>query len=126
MDDDGNPSRDGDHRSGPLALVERPVPVPETGEVLIAVEACGVCGADRGDIERADPALRRVPGHEVVGRIMALGPQVPAIWSVGQRVASAASAGTAATAGSVARASSTCAGSSRSWARPATAAMPRG
>ncbi|CAO3456297.1 Alcohol dehydrogenase (EC 1.1.1.1) [Azospirillum argentinense] len=71
---------------GHLALVERPVPVPETGEVLIAVEACGVCGADRGDIERADPALRRVPGHEVVGRIMALGPQVPAIWSVGQRV----------------------------------------
>lgn len=71
---------------GRLELVERPVPVPEAGEVLIAVEACGICGADRGDVEKADPAARRVPGHEVVGRITALGPQVPAIWKVGQRV----------------------------------------
>jgi alcohol dehydrogenase len=71
---------------GRLELVERPVPAPEAGEVLIGVEACGICGADRGDIEKADPAARRVPGHEVVGRIAAIGPQVPAIWTVGQRV----------------------------------------
>lgn len=71
---------------GRLELVERPVPAPDAGEVLIAVEACGICGADRGDIEQADPAQRRVPGHEVVGRIIALGAQVPAIWKVGQRV----------------------------------------
>lgn len=71
---------------GRLELVERPVPIPAAGEVLIAVEACGVCGADRGDIEAADPAARRVPGHEVVGRIVALGDGVPAIWHVGQRV----------------------------------------
>ncbi len=73
---------------GRLELVERPVPQPGPGEVLIAVEACGICGADAADIENADPALKppRVPGHEVVGRIAALGPNVASIWRVGQRV----------------------------------------
>ncbi|RAZ72965.1 alcohol dehydrogenase catalytic domain-containing protein [Mesorhizobium atlanticum] len=71
-----------------LELVERPVPTPESGEVLIAVEACGVCGADANDIDRVDPALTppRVPGHEVVGRIVALGANTPSIWKVGSRV----------------------------------------
>jgi hypothetical protein len=72
-------------RPGHLELVERPVPQPQAGEVLIAVEACGICGADASDIENADPALRRVPGHEIVGRIVALGTNVPSIWSTGQR-----------------------------------------
>lgn len=73
---------------GTLEMVERPVPSPGVGEVLIAVEACGVCGADTSDIEGADPTLQppRVPGHEVVGRIVALGEHVPTIWKVGQRV----------------------------------------
>ena len=71
---------------GTLELVERAVPVPGYGEVLIAVEACGICGADVGDIERADPAMQRVPGHEVVGRIAALGQHVASIWTMGQRV----------------------------------------
>ena len=73
---------------GVLELVERPTPEPGVGEVLIAVEACGICGADAADIEGADPALQppRVPGHEVVGRIAALGAGVPARWHVGQRV----------------------------------------
>ena len=45
-------------------------------------------GADTGDIERADPTLQppRVPGHEVVGRIAALGEHTPSNWKVGQRV----------------------------------------
>lgn len=75
-------------RPGVLELVERPTPVPGDGEVLIAVEACGICGADVGDIERADPRLQppRVPGHEVVGRILALGAGVPSLWRLGQRV----------------------------------------
>ncbi|MEJ8798327.1 alcohol dehydrogenase [Trinickia caryophylli] len=75
-------------RPGELELVERDIPAPGQGEVLIEVEACGVCGADASDIERADPTLAtpRVPGHEVVGRIAAIGAGVPAIWSVGQRV----------------------------------------
>ncbi len=73
---------------GVLELVERQIPAPGRGEVLIAVEACGICGADAADIEGADPALQppRVPGHEVVGRIVALGDAVPSIWKAGQRV----------------------------------------
>jgi len=69
---------------GRLELVERPVPQPQPGHVLIAVEACGICGADSGDIENGTPG--RIPGHEVVGRIVTLGEGVPPIWRIGQRV----------------------------------------
>ncbi len=71
---------------GRLELVERTIPVPRAGEVLLKVEACGICGADRNDIENADPAKRRVPGHEVIGRIVSRGQGVPSMWEVGQRV----------------------------------------
>lgn len=70
---------------GVLELVERTVPVPGAGEVLLKVEACGICGADAGAIENG-PAFPRVPGHEVVGRIEAVGAGTPAMWSVGKRV----------------------------------------
>lgn len=75
-------------RPGLLELVERATPVPGPGEVLVQVDACGICGADVGDIERADPTLQppRVPGHEVVGRIAAIGAGVPSSWKPGQRV----------------------------------------
>lgn len=69
---------------GRLELVERPVPEPQPGQVLIAVEACGICGADVGDIENGTPG--RIPGHEVVGHIVKLGENVPPIWRIGQRV----------------------------------------
>ncbi|UWU75265.1 alcohol dehydrogenase catalytic domain-containing protein [Bradyrhizobium huanghuaihaiense] len=74
--------------SGTLDIAERETPPPGAGEVLLSVEACGICGADAADIDRADPAMRppRVPGHEVVGRIAALGAGTPSIWKVGQRV----------------------------------------
>lgn len=64
------------------------MPTPAADEVLIAVEACGVCGADLNDIERPRAATvpGRVPGHEVVGRIVKRGERVPAGWQVGQRV----------------------------------------
>lgn len=71
---------------GRLEIVRRPVPEPAPGEVLLRVEACGICGADRSDIEAADPESHRVPGHEVVGRIIAIGQNVPSIWQLGQRV----------------------------------------
>ncbi|WP_338662449.1 alcohol dehydrogenase [Pararoseomonas sp. SCSIO 73927] len=73
---------------GTLELVERATPTPGSGEVLIEVEACGICGADAADIDRANPELRppRVPGHEVVGRLVALGEGTPSIWKLGQRV----------------------------------------
>ncbi|EKT4484810.1 alcohol dehydrogenase [Pseudomonas plecoglossicida] len=75
-------------RPGVLELVERATPTPGIGEVLIEIEACGICGADASDIDGADPTLQppRVPGHEVVGRIAALGEHLPSIWRVGQRV----------------------------------------
>lgn len=73
---------------GRLELVERPVSAPGLHEVLIAVEACGMCGADLNDIGRDDPNghQARVPGHEVVGRIIALGERVPSMWKLDQRV----------------------------------------
>lgn len=73
---------------GILELVERKTPQPGNGEVLLEIEACGICGADASDIEGADPSLQppRVPGHEVVGRIVAIGENVPSIWRAGQRV----------------------------------------
>ncbi|MEX3980503.1 alcohol dehydrogenase [Paraburkholderia sp. EG287A] len=75
-------------RPGVLELVERKTPVPGDGQVLIAVEACGVCGADARDIENASATSPhpRVPGHEVVGRIVAMGANTPSIWQPGQRV----------------------------------------
>lgn len=75
-------------RPGVLELVERDAPHPGAGEALIRVEACGICGADAGVIEGLEAATRypRVPGHEVVGRIVVLGSGTPAIWKVGQRV----------------------------------------
>jgi alcohol dehydrogenase len=71
---------------GRLELIERQTPAPGVGEVLIAVEACGLCGADSNDIERNDGPWPLVPGHEVVGRIVALGDGVPKGWREGQRV----------------------------------------
>ncbi|MBP0623678.1 alcohol dehydrogenase catalytic domain-containing protein [Cupriavidus consociatus] len=75
-------------RPGFLELVERATPLPDAGEVLIRVEACGMCGADIGDIEQANPAHQppRVPGHEIVGRIIAVGANTPAMWKTGMRV----------------------------------------
>ncbi len=76
-----SPSRD-------LDLVERQTPEPSEGEVLIAVQACGMCGADASDIDGADLSLSpsRVPGHEVVGQIVAIGNHVSPQWAIGQRV----------------------------------------
>ena len=59
----------------PLALVERPVPIPRPGEVLVRVRACGVCRTDlhlaEGDLPPRHSEV--VPGHEVVGEVVQLG-----------------------------------------------------
>jgi len=75
-------------RPGVLELVEREVPTPGDGQVLIQVEACGICGADARDIEHPNPAspTPRIPGHEVVGRIVAIGAHTLPVWKMGQRV----------------------------------------
>ena len=59
----------------PLRLAALPVPRPGPGEVLVKVEACGVCRTDLHLIggELPDPKRPVVPGHEIVGRIAALG-----------------------------------------------------
>ena len=72
----------------PLVLEERPDPEPGAGEVRIAVEACAVCRTDLHivDGELALPRLPVVPGHEIVGRIEALGLRVEAALHVGDRI----------------------------------------
>lgn len=71
----------------PLRLVELPVPQAARGQVLIEVEACGVCRTDLHlvDGELPDPRLPMIPGHEIVGRVAALGAGVTQV-AIGQRV----------------------------------------
>jgi alcohol dehydrogenase, propanol-preferring len=68
-------------------LVQREIPEPKEYEVLIKVEACGICHGDALAKEGGFPGLSypRVPGHEVVGTIAKLGSSVTA-WKLGQRV----------------------------------------
>jgi len=72
---------------GNLRLVERKVSEPGAGQVRIRVEACGICHSDAATVTGTYPGLTlpRVPGHEVIGRIEALGPGVSR-WKIGQRV----------------------------------------
>ncbi len=71
----------------PLVRRELTLAEPGAGEVLVEVAACGVCRTDLHvvDGELTQPALPLVPGHEVVGRIAALGPEVER-FETGQRV----------------------------------------
>jgi propanol-preferring alcohol dehydrogenase len=64
----------------PLVAREIPVPRPAQGEVQIAVEACAVCRTDLHivDGELSEPKLPLVLGHQIAGRITALGPDVTA------------------------------------------------
>ena len=58
-----------------LAMEERPDPAPGPGQVRVRVEACGVCRTDLHvvDGELPNPKLPIVPGHEIVGRVEAIG-----------------------------------------------------
>ena len=71
----------------PFKLVERPIPEAGPRQVRVAVEACGICHSDSfvqlGHFP--DVVYPRVPGHEVVGRVDAVGEGVTA-WKPGQRV----------------------------------------
>jgi len=71
---------------GALELVEREIPQPRAGEVRIKVQACGICHSDTVVKDGIMPTTYpRVPGHEVVGVIDAVGANVPR-WKVGDRV----------------------------------------
>src|SRR5207248_11348352 len=72
---------------GEWELVERDIPEPGPGQVRVKVEACGICHSDSLVKEGLWPGLQypRVPGHEVAGRIDALGANVTN-WRKDQRV----------------------------------------
>src|SRR5271156_5836548 len=71
---------------GKLELTEKPLSDPPPQHVRIRVEACGVCHSDSATVEGILPIeWPRVPGHEAVGRIDALGEGVQG-WKLGQRV----------------------------------------
>ncbi len=71
----------------PLAMREREAPAPGRGEVLVEIAACGVCRTDLHvvDGELPRPKLPIVPGHEIVGRVAALGDGVTA-FAPGERI----------------------------------------
>jgi propanol-preferring alcohol dehydrogenase len=73
----------------PLVLEERAVPAPGSGEVLLRVEACGVCRTDlhitMGELKPLRDEV--IPGHQIVGRVAALGDGVAAeLPTLGERV----------------------------------------
>jgi len=74
-------------KPGRLEVVQRELTAPQPGKVRIRVEACGVCHSDALTVDGLSTDIRypRVPGHEVVGKIDALGEGVSA-WKLGQRV----------------------------------------
>ncbi len=73
--------------NGPFELVERDVPEPGPGQIRIKVEACGICHSDAFVKSGGFPGmvLPRVPGHEVAGRVDAVGSGVTQ-WKAGDRV----------------------------------------
>jgi len=74
-------------RGAPLTFAERPDPIPEPGEVRVKVGACGVCRTDLHVVDGELPDIKYpiVPGHEVVGRVDALGEGVSDL-TLGMRV----------------------------------------
>ena len=71
----------------PLCPADVPVPDPVDGQILIRVQACGVCHTDLHTVEGdlALPRLPLVPGHQIVGRVHKMGPQATR-FSAGERV----------------------------------------
>lgn len=99
---------------GPLQLVERDVPSPGSGQVLIKVQACGICHSDVFTKEGLWPGLTypRVPGHEIAGIIDTAGPGVDE-WKPGNGSAWDGMADIAAAANLVAEAISSSASAGR-------------
>jgi D-arabinose 1-dehydrogenase-like Zn-dependent alcohol dehydrogenase len=72
---------------GPFEIVERDIPEPQAGWVRVKVQACGICHSDSLVKDGTWPGIQypRIPGHEVIGIIDAVGSGV-AGWTIGQRV----------------------------------------
>lgn len=73
--------------NGEFELVERDIPKPGNRQVRVKVQACGICHSDSFTKMGAFPGIQfpRIPGHEVVGVLDAVGADVPE-WKVGARV----------------------------------------
>jgi D-arabinose 1-dehydrogenase-like Zn-dependent alcohol dehydrogenase len=73
--------------NSPFQMIERAMPAPGRHEVLVKVQACGVCHSDSVTVGGLFPGIEypRIPGHEVIGTIAGLGPDVDG-WNVGERV----------------------------------------
>ena len=71
----------------PLRVADVPVPEPDDDEVLLRVNACGICRTDLHVVEGELPVRRSpvIPGHQIVGRVTALGSQVEG-FNIGDRV----------------------------------------
>ncbi|MGR9014295.1 MAG: zinc-dependent alcohol dehydrogenase family protein [Gammaproteobacteria bacterium] len=71
----------------PLELMDLPIPVPDNQEILLNVSSCGVCHTELDEIEGRTPPPRLpiILGHQVVGRVEAVGSKVSAI-KIGDRV----------------------------------------
>jgi propanol-preferring alcohol dehydrogenase len=71
----------------PLDERRMPDPLPSKGEVVVRVEACAVCRTDLHEVdgELPNPKLPIIPGHEIVGRVLATGPQASR-FQLGERV----------------------------------------
>ena len=71
----------------PLRMTDLPDPRPGAGQIAVAVSACGVCRTDLHlvDGDLSEPKLPIVPGHEIVGRVSALGDGVKG-FRIGERV----------------------------------------
>ncbi len=72
---------------GSFEIVEREIPEPQAGWVRIKVQACGICHSDSLVKDGTWPGIQypRVPGHEIIGIVDAVGSGV-AGWTTGQRV----------------------------------------
>ena len=76
-----------DGQRAPLKLVEKPVPTPQRGEVLVRVLTCGVCHTDLHVTEGDLPVHKEhvTPGHEIVGKVVAQGPDTQR-FNLGERI----------------------------------------
>ena len=74
-------------RPGSMSIIDVPVPVPGSGEVAVTIAYVGYCGSDLTSYRGLNPLISypRVPGHEISGRIAALGPSVAGL-TVGESV----------------------------------------